>query len=205
MPRKRYGQFCALARALDHVGDRWTLLVVRELLLGPKRYTDLVRALPGIATNLLAERLRELQASGVATVDGDGAYALTDQGRGLEPVVFALIRWGASFMLDGPGRDHVDPTWGRLALRALLDDDDLRSPRGEVQVEVEGGEPLTVRLGRSGRHVVEGPAARPGAVVRAPLDAVLAAAGAGARLPARSVRGDRSLAAAALAPTAPAG
>lgn len=199
MSRKSYGQFCALARALDQVGDRWTLLIVRELLLGRKRYGALQAALPGIATNLLAGRLRELQDSGIVTM-AEGAYALTERGLDLEPVVFALIRWGAPLMFDGPGRDTSDPSWARLALRALLEDDVPRSARAEVQVDVAGAEPFTVRTGRSGRQVVDGPADRPDAVVRTSLEAVVAAVGAGVPVDARSVRGSRSLAVAALCP-----
>ena len=73
---KSYGQFCAVARALDVIGDRWSLLVVRELMAGPRRYSQVRDGLPGIATNLLADRLRELEANGIVMHVGDG-YALT--------------------------------------------------------------------------------------------------------------------------------
>ncbi|SRR5712691_326308 len=104
-PRKRsYDQWCAVARSLDIVGERWTMLIVRDLLIGPKRYTDILGGLPGIGTNLLAQRLRELEAHGLversllpapasATV-----YGLTEKGAALEPVVSALGQWGFEFL-----------------------------------------------------------------------------------------------------------
>lgn len=97
---KSYGEYCALSRALDVIGDRWTMLVVRELLIAPSRYSDLHKALPGIATNLLAQRLRTLEEAGVVTSEEQPApvsarvYSLTDWGRGLQTVLVDLARWG---------------------------------------------------------------------------------------------------------------
>src|SRR3989442_1571566 len=106
---RSYGQYCALAKALDLVGERWTLLIVRELLInGPSRYTDLRRGLPGIATNLLAQRLHELEKSGlVAGVEAPPPVAtslieLTPRGRELEPILLQLGRWGAPLMVGPP-------------------------------------------------------------------------------------------------------
>jgi DNA-binding HxlR family transcriptional regulator len=99
--KRSYGDPCGIARALDAVGDRWALLVVRELLLGPKRFTDLRAGLPGAATDVLTQRLRELTDVGVverATLPPPGAatvYRLTGRGRELEPVLLALGRWGS--------------------------------------------------------------------------------------------------------------
>src|SRR5881398_167543 len=99
--RRSYRQSCGIARALDLVGERWALLVVRELVLGPKRFTDLRHGLPGIGTNILAGRLRELERAGVIrrrTLPPPAAsavYELTEYGRDLEPVMLALGRWGA--------------------------------------------------------------------------------------------------------------
>src|SRR5918995_3325809 len=101
MGKRRYDQYCALARTLDVVGERWTLLLVRELLLGPRRYKDLLAGLPGIGTNLLAERLRHLEEFGLVRrrslppPAGSRVYELTELGRGLESVVMELGRWGA--------------------------------------------------------------------------------------------------------------
>lgn len=122
---RSYDQFCGLARALDHVGHRWTLLIVRELLLGPKRFTDLRGGLPGIANNLLADRLRQLQDDGLVTrrelppPAASTVYELTESGRELQEAVHALIRWGGRWMIPGPGNDEFRPEWLVLALDAL--------------------------------------------------------------------------------------
>src|SRR5690349_3555655 len=98
---KSYGQYCSVARALDLLGDRWTLLIVRELLLqGPSRFTELKTGLPGIATNLLSTRLKELEDADLVTRRdapppiATALYELTDSGLALEPVLQALGRWG---------------------------------------------------------------------------------------------------------------
>ena len=125
---KTYGQFCALARSLDHIGDRWTLLIVRELLLGPAGYGELQSALAGIPSNLLADRLRTMAADGIVERDAvpldrrRATYRLTPLGQGLAPVVDALVVWGAHWMSTGPEGDHFEPRWAALALRALLAD-----------------------------------------------------------------------------------
>lgn len=106
MTAKEYGQFCGLARAMEMVGERWTLLIVRDLLLGPKRYTDLRHGLPSIPTNMLATRLKQLEAHGVVVrralphPDRGVVYELTDYGRELQPAVIALGRWGAQTMTE---------------------------------------------------------------------------------------------------------
>lgn len=178
--RKSYGQFCALARTLDRIGDRWTLLIIRELLLGPARYGDLHRALPGLATNLLALRLQHLQADGIIQRTSDPThqphrtYKLTDQGRALEPVLLEMIRWGADYMSCGPGADVVDDRWALLAIRALLDTTEVTKPRGDVLVRC-GLQELTVTIGPRGRQVLRGPStAQPRAAVTGSLPDVLA-------------------------------
>ena len=99
---RSYGQFCGVAHALDLVGERWALLVVRELVLGPKRFTDLAAGLPGIGTNILTARLRELEQTGVVErrvlppPAGSTVYELTPYGRELEPVLLALGRWAST-------------------------------------------------------------------------------------------------------------
>ncbi|MBA2347536.1 MAG: helix-turn-helix transcriptional regulator, partial [Solirubrobacterales bacterium] len=104
---KSYGQLCAAALALDVIGDRWSLLIVRELLLdGPRRWTDLRAGLPGVAKNLLAERLRTLEDAGVLTRTGGERYALTPRGEGLRPVLDALVAWGAPLVRDAP-EEHL--------------------------------------------------------------------------------------------------
>jgi DNA-binding HxlR family transcriptional regulator len=123
--RRQYGQFCPLAKALDILGERWTLLIVRELLVGPRRYTDLRDALPGLATDLLAARLRDLQGAGVldrrevppptpATV-----YQLTERGVALRPVIRELSLWGRPLLAE-PGDDHVPDSALLLGLEAAF-------------------------------------------------------------------------------------
>lgn len=175
---KTYGQFCGLARALDHVGDRWTLLVVRELLLDDCSYGELHHALDGIPTNLLAERLRQLEEDGLLTrvadpEDGRRArYSLTSQGRGLEPALLALIRWGAHWMRTGPGDDRFDPRWAALALRALLAGRTAEA-RGAVDVHIDDVHLVVSGSGRGPLRVDRGDSARRDAVVDGPPELLL--------------------------------
>ncbi|MDH3754164.1 MAG: winged helix-turn-helix transcriptional regulator [Acidimicrobiia bacterium] len=95
MPKKRpYEQYCPIAQTLDVVGDRWSLLIARELFLGPARYGELAQALKPISTDVLAKRLRELESTAIIDRADDGSYVLTEDGRGLAPVLQALGRWG---------------------------------------------------------------------------------------------------------------
>src|SRR6476661_31064 len=108
---RSYDDPCGIARALDAVGERWSLLVVRELVLGPKRFTDLQHGLPGVSTDILAARLRGLEEAGVvrrAALPPPAAakvYELTDRGRELEPVLHALGRWGSAQPMPEGGRE----------------------------------------------------------------------------------------------------
>lgn len=122
---KSYGQFCGLARALDLVGDRWNLLIVRQLLVAPARYGELLAGLPGIATNLLSARLRDLESAGViqreAASDANAVvFALTEWGAGLRDAIEALIRWSEPLMIPGQGSDKFRIEWFMVALPALL-------------------------------------------------------------------------------------
>ena len=120
---RRYDQYCPIAHALQVVGERWTLLVVRELASGPKRYTDLAAGLPGIGTNILAGRLRDLEAEGIIAKHrlpppaASQVYELTERGCGLMPVLRSLAHWGARSL--GPPRadDELEPGWLYGALR----------------------------------------------------------------------------------------
>src|SRR5260370_15929438 len=111
-PPLSYGESCAGAKALDVVGERWTLLVVRELLLGPRRFTDLLAALPGLGTSLLASRLKQLEAAGVIRREqlpppaGSWVYQITDTGLGVALVVKALAPWRAP-LLHTPAPAHA--------------------------------------------------------------------------------------------------
>jgi DNA-binding HxlR family transcriptional regulator len=154
---RSYGQYCGLARALDVVGDRWNLLIVRQLLIAPARYRDLIDGLPGIATNLLADRLRDLEASGVVQrrVAGKGSvveYALTPWGAELRQPIESLIRWSTPLMVRGPDGDSFRPEWLALAVPALLDTRVTVRPSATVGLEI-GDPPLQLRATRSGFEV----------------------------------------------------
>ncbi|WP_052851974.1 winged helix-turn-helix transcriptional regulator [Streptomyces avicenniae] len=126
MPRRSYDQYCAIARTLDTVGDRWSLLIVRELLAGPLRYTDLFTDLPGISTDVLASRLRDLERDGVVSrrrlpPPGTGsAYELTERGGALLPVLGALAVWGGPSLGASAPTDAVRAHWFALPLLARL-------------------------------------------------------------------------------------
>jgi DNA-binding HxlR family transcriptional regulator len=142
---KSYQQYCSVARALDVVGDRWVLLIVRELLaLGPSRYSDLKRGLPGIASNLLAERLKVMEAEGLLErydappPVGTSLYQLTARGRELQDVLRVLARWGLERMQTGAeAEDAVQPQW--TALFAGLELSPHVTPETEVVVGLETG------------------------------------------------------------------
>jgi DNA-binding HxlR family transcriptional regulator len=124
--RKRYEQYCPVAHALGLVGERWSLLVVLELMHGPKRYTDLVEHLPGIGTNILADRLRDLEACGIVTrrklppPAASRVYELTDYGRALRPVIRELALWGARSLGPPTADDELFPGWLENALDTVL-------------------------------------------------------------------------------------
>jgi DNA-binding HxlR family transcriptional regulator len=142
---RSYGQYCAVAKALDVIGDRWTLLIVRELLIrGASRYTDLRNGLPGIATNLLADRLRELERAGLVSREdapppiATTLFRLSSRGEELRPVIDELGRWGIPFMVEGPKDDAFRSHWLSLPAELYLTD---RTPeRPPVTIEVRTGE-----------------------------------------------------------------
>jgi DNA-binding HxlR family transcriptional regulator len=123
---KRYEQYCPVAHALGLVGERWALLVVRELMHGPKRYTDLAEGLPGIGTNVLASRLRDLEAAGIVTKRklpppaASRVYELTEYGRGLRTVIRELALWGARSLGPPTDDDELFPGWLENALDTVL-------------------------------------------------------------------------------------
>ncbi|MGE2717470.1 winged helix-turn-helix transcriptional regulator [Mycolicibacterium litorale] len=128
MPRS-YGQHCALAKSLDLVGDRWTLLIVRELLDRPRRYKDLLSSLAPIATDMLAGRLRDLERNGLLVKrqlpkpSSGNVYELTPDGCALEEVIDAFARWGRHLLTTRVPTDLVRPEWLARAVRAYVRDD----------------------------------------------------------------------------------
>lgn len=202
-----YGQFCGVARALDVVGERWTLLLVRELLVAPRRFTDLRAGLPGIAPNLLSRRLTALQDAGVAErrlADRGTVYALTPWGEELRGVVRELVRWSARTMSGGPAADDTfQPQWLAVALDALLHDVRTATPV-TLALDADGWQG-TVSAGPDGMVVTGGTAPdgrAPDATLRAPGPLLLGAASGAVPLPrllaAGTVTGDRAAVAAAL-------
>lgn len=175
MSRRSYGQYCGLANALDLLGERWTLLVLRELLTGPKRFSDVLDALPGVGTGLLTARLRQLEEEGLLVrrrlrpPAGSVVYELTDDGRELEPVLYGLARWGSARL--GPPADALTfrPHWAMIAMRASHDP---QAASGLDQVhEFEIGDELfhaTIEDGRVELH--DGPGRRPDVRVKADPD-----------------------------------
>lgn len=168
MDRRSYNEYCGLAKALDVVGERWTLLVVRNLLLGPLRYSELLRGLPGITTNLLAKRLKEMEEGGLLErvrfpgAEGGHAYRLTPLGQALEPAIHALGRWGWNWM-GRPAGEHRDVEWLFVALR--------RRYRGGSRLAAEllvDGSPYRFVLAEDGVEIGRGTLAHPDVRVRAP-------------------------------------
>jgi DNA-binding HxlR family transcriptional regulator len=145
---KRYDQYCPIAHSLGLVGERWTLLVIRELFAGPKRYTDLAAHLPGIGTNVLADRLKELETAGLVAKRklpppaASTVYELTGMGRELRPVLHELARFGARLM-GPPPPDALEEGWLLGALDLALSSD---APTGT----------LAFRIGAEEASLVEG-------------------------------------------------
>jgi DNA-binding HxlR family transcriptional regulator len=159
---RSYGQYCSVAKALDVLGDRWTLLIVRELLArGACRYTDLRSGLPGIATNLLADRLRELEAAGIVRREdapppvATTLFSLTERGLALQPVISEIGRWGVPLMRNSSPDDEFRGQWLRLPVRMFLADHEPDRPASTIEIragdqtlviEAAAGE-VSMRLG----------------------------------------------------------
>jgi DNA-binding HxlR family transcriptional regulator len=148
---RSYRQYCALAKALDVLGDRWTLLIVRELMLGgPSRYTDLRNGLPGIATNLLSERLRELEAAGVVAREeapppiATTLFSLTPRGEALRSMLDELGSWGVPYMAEGPApEDAFRGRWLAWPAERFLVDGEPDEPPVSIELRV-GEDPVVV-------------------------------------------------------------
>jgi DNA-binding HxlR family transcriptional regulator len=161
---KRYDEYCPVAHALGLVGERWALLVVLELMRGPKRYTDLAENLRGIGTNILASRLRDLEAGGVVTKRtlpppaASKVYELTDYGRELRPVIRELALWGARTLGPPTHEDELFPGWLANALDTVLAP---RAPLGRFEFRV--GEEVSSLVDG---EVLDGPVENPDVVVK---------------------------------------
>jgi DNA-binding HxlR family transcriptional regulator len=191
---RSYDDPCGLARALDLVGERWALLVVRELLLGPKRFADLRRGLPGLSQNVLSQRLRELEEAGVVTrrrlepPASAWAYELTARGRALEPALVALAAWGSRTPVRSSA--ELSPDALMLALRTTVAGPvdparvELRLDDDRFTVEVDG----EVRIVRGSSPVP------PDAVIAGSASAFRSVVFGGEPLSRLTVEGDRAVA-----------
>jgi DNA-binding HxlR family transcriptional regulator len=145
MTSRSYDQFCGIARALDLVGERWALLIVRDLILGPKRFTDLRRGLPRIGTNVLAARLKELERGGVVarrTLPPPAAstvYELTEYGRTLEGPLLALGCWGAASMGPRQPEQALRSEWFGVALKAFFRPEAAADLEAEIELRFDDG------------------------------------------------------------------
>jgi DNA-binding HxlR family transcriptional regulator len=177
---RSYHQYCAVAKALDVVGDRWSLLIVRELLLrGPCRYTDLQDGLPGIATNLLADRLRELEEAGVIEREtapppiATTLHHLSKRGQALAPVIHALTDWGAEMMVEIADDDVFRSHWLSLPTEHFLTDRDPDAPPITIEVNT-GDQPMLIETVDGAVHARPGSTGDADAVIIGTPDVVIA-------------------------------
>ena len=179
---RSYDQFCPVARGLDKIGGRWTILIVRELLLGPRRYSDLEAGLPGVTPNVLAERLRDLRAAGIvrrSKLPPPGVavvYELTDLGEDLRPVVDALTRWGLQLFDVPQPQDSFRVDWLLGCLRASFRPELASAVRESYEFRVDG-EVFHIRIEDGNLDVRHGPAADRACVISADLTSLLAVGG----------------------------
>lgn len=191
-----YDDPCGIARALGVVGERWALLVVRELLFGPKRFTDLRRGLTGISENVLSQRLRELEAVEIVrrrrfAPSSTSAYELTERGRELEPVLTAIRHWGAELPVDEANPDlGVDALV--FALKSTFDAELADGLEAVVQLDV-GHDRFRVEVGQGRLGIARGEVANPDAVIAADAPALQSLAFTDRRLPDAEQAGEIAL------------
>ncbi|MFG2869598.1 winged helix-turn-helix transcriptional regulator [Streptomyces sp. NPDC048338] len=169
--QRTYNQYCATARTLDLVGERWTLLLIRELLTGPKRYGDLQTSLRGLGTGLLAARLKHLEREGLVhkiTLPPPArtpAYALTEAGQELGPAVLSLARWGMKWAMgERRETETFHPGWAVLGLRACFEAKAAAGLRAVYEFRV-GDEVFHARIDDGTIEALHGPAQHPDATV----------------------------------------
>jgi DNA-binding HxlR family transcriptional regulator/putative sterol carrier protein len=128
-----YGQYCPISRALDVLGERWTMMILRDMLTGTTRFNDLARGLPGLSRSLLAKRLRQLERADIVE-RLDGRYLLTESGQELKSIVFGLGEWGARWTFGDPDADELDPDLLLWWMHSRLDTSELPDRRVVVYV-----------------------------------------------------------------------
>jgi DNA-binding HxlR family transcriptional regulator len=177
---RSYGEYCSVAKALDVVGDRWALLIIRELLIrGSCRYTDLKNGLPGIATNLLSDRIRELETAGLIQREdapppvATTLYHLTDAGGQLEPVVRALGEWGIRFMANRSAGDEFRSQWFTFPVSLFLHDSDPDAPPVNIELRTSG-DPAVIEVSNGEVRTRLGTCAAPDLVLTGEPQLILA-------------------------------
>jgi DNA-binding HxlR family transcriptional regulator len=164
---RAYGQYCGLAKALDLVGERWTLLIVRELFLGPRRFSDLLEGLPGVSTAVLTERLGRLEEVGLITrrtlppPAAAKVYVLTQDGQDLGRAMVPLAAWGVRILAANRRKrsEAFRPAWGLLALRETFDSASARGVHDVYEFHIDGSV-ISVIVDDGAMQVIEGPSGR---------------------------------------------
>ncbi len=131
---RSYAQYCPIAKTAEIIGDRWSILILRDMLVGTDRFNDLARGLPGISRNLLASRLRHLMASGLVS-NPDGRYVLTEAGLDLRTLVFAMAEWGAKWAFPDPEPEDLDPDLLVWWMHGQMDQQLAPGTRAVVKIE----------------------------------------------------------------------
>src|SRR5215470_12527164 len=177
---RSYGQYCSIAKALDVVGDRWTLLIIRELLIrGACRYTDLKNGLPGIATNLLSDRIRELESAGLIRREdapppiATTLFHLTQAGAQLKPVLDAIGRWGIRYMTEPAEGDEFRGHWFTFPVSYFLRDRDPGGPPASIELRAASS-PAVVEVSGGSVRTRPGAAAAPDVVLEGTPRLILA-------------------------------
>lgn len=185
MEQRTYNQYCATARTLDLVGERWTLLLIRELLTGPKRFGDLQTSLRGLGTGLLAARLKHLEREGLAhkiTLPPPArtpAYALTEAGEDLGPAILQLARWGLKWAMgERRETETFHPGWAVLGLRACFNAEAAAGLRAVYEFRVDD-EVFHARIDDGTIEALHGPAQHPDATVTISEEAFVSLTGQG--------------------------
>ncbi|GCF11596.1 winged helix-turn-helix transcriptional regulator [Dictyobacter arantiisoli] len=169
--KRSYHQYCSLAYALDLLGERWTLLIVRDLLLGPKRYKDLLYGLPGIGTNILAARLKELEQSNIIQrrvlppPAGSTVYELTEYGQELDAIITAMTRWGAKSRGPRQPEQTLRPVTLVLELRENFNPEAAHHIQATYELCFEDNEIYTLQIANGVLEVKHGIATNPNLVV----------------------------------------
>jgi DNA-binding HxlR family transcriptional regulator len=177
---RSYGQYCSIAKALDVVGDRWTLLIIRELLIrGACRYTDLRNGLPGIATNLLSDRIRELESAGLVRREdapppiATTLFHLTEAGAELLPVLDAIGRWGVRYMIEPADSDEFRGHWFTFPVSFFLHDRDPGGPPVSIELRT-ASDPAVIEISGGSAHTRLGTAAAPDLILQGEPQLILA-------------------------------